>query len=615
MNLPLILNLDINSHEGNLSRQITLENAFSVILGANGSGKTHLLKSFKHAFPSEQIAHKKVRFVSAGRMGMFEQYRSNCDGYNHGDNYYNKATHGSKDYSSRRHQIETINGDFHTLSARLDILIKVRERLRKLFKRDVVIDWNNGNLHVYFSRLTSSSSQYSSAREASGLIHLTALLSALYDDEVGVLLIDEPEVSLHPQLQAFLLKEILSVAGVPSAGSNKKIVVIATHSTEMLRINQIEDLSSLIFCYDLKQQPIQISKKDEVLKNQKLKSLIKRLGQEHKLSLFSQKPLLVEGPSDVIICNALADQLGLYLEASGSQILPVNGKAEFPATVKLLRLMGKQPVVLADADMFVDDLNLIKGFYGDKNVRETADLLASEKGINNINAFSKSVRDDFIQLVDKTWGKIKDTFKSKNQEADTDVDAQKYRISFSALFTGQLKDDEWTKILNRINSLFEIFEQTGLFILRKGAIESYYSDQNATNKIERDKIESSILQSEAIYEADSDSLRHQYGDIVRCLEYASNGEQIKEEEILREIALSIIAPIHADFADGKTDFDLNVRAQNINKQNASIFDFSIEEDKLKVSITSPILNIKDFPILLSKTDDVRVKINQALGLA
>ncbi len=56
------------------------------------------------------------------------------------------------------------------------------------------------------------------------------------------------------------------------------------------------------------------------------KSLIARLGHEHKLALFSRTPLLVEGPSDVIICNTLSDKLYLNIEAAGSQILPVNGK-------------------------------------------------------------------------------------------------------------------------------------------------------------------------------------------------------------------------------------------------------------------------------------------------
>ena len=63
------------------------------------------------------------------------------------------------------------------------------------------------------------------------------MLSALYDDEVGCLLIDEPEVSLHPQLQSFLLSEIIKVAGA-NTEQGKKLIFISTHSTEFTQLNE-----------------------------------------------------------------------------------------------------------------------------------------------------------------------------------------------------------------------------------------------------------------------------------------------------------------------------------------------------------------------------------------
>nr|WP_232416128.1 hypothetical protein [Methylotenera mobilis] len=77
-----------------------------------------------------------MRFLSAGRMGMLEQFRSDFDGHRGGTPNYDSATYGSKSDTARRHQIETLTGDFQTLAERADILIKIQERLRKLFKRD-----------------------------------------------------------------------------------------------------------------------------------------------------------------------------------------------------------------------------------------------------------------------------------------------------------------------------------------------------------------------------------------------------------------------------------------------------------------------------------------------
>lgn len=601
MDFQLSITANINSHEGNFSREIELRSPLTFIVGPNGSGKTHLLKGLKGSFNS--YTNKKVRFISAGRLGPLEIYRSNYDQYDRPSEADN-ATHGHKSDSKYRHKIETINGDLHTLSVRTDILIKVRERLQKLFKRNIKIDWDAGNLKVSFARLDNSDSYYSSGREASGLLHLVGILSALYDDEVGVLLIDEPEVSLHPQLQAFLLKEITRVAGIPGEDGYKKIIVMATHSTEMIKISKTDDLLSFIFCNDLKEEPIQIPKNAGELKNGKLRTLITRLGQEHKLALFSRTPLLVEGPSDVIVCNALSDKLDLNLEAAGSQILPINGKKAMPETVKLFRLMGKTPTVLVDADGFADGLNLINAYFSDEEIRNIADTLASKQGMDGILKVTNDIYNKFCTLVDKNWDEIAEI--AKNHPYFTllqDEVLNKKRSVLCTLLNHDNLSGEWDRLKNRITALFNIFEEVGLFILRKGALESYYDD----NVIE-DKVNASVIESEKILSLSEDNLESRYQDIIKCLKYASDSESIDESRAIRDELLSFVSPIHAHYAEGE---------ENLNTlgRQSSIFHHRInDEGKLEVSITSKVLDVKGFPIILNKDDDVRKVINNKLGI-
>ena len=111
-----------------------------------------LLRGLKQSL-NQHMNGKRVRFLSAGRMGLLEQFRSDYDGHRGGSPRYDEAIFGSKGDAARRHQMETLNGDFQTLAVRADILIKIQERLRKLFKRDVLIDWDGGNLKISFSRL------------------------------------------------------------------------------------------------------------------------------------------------------------------------------------------------------------------------------------------------------------------------------------------------------------------------------------------------------------------------------------------------------------------------------------------------------------------------------
>ena len=617
MTFPVKLTANISSHNGVFSRSLVLNKGLTVLLGPNGSGKTHILRGLKNSFGAH-VSGKKVRFLSAGRMGMLEQFRSDYDGQRGGTPRYDQASYGSKGDSARRHQIETISGDFQTLAERADILVKIQERLRKLFKRDLLIEWDAGNLKIQFSRLDIAAKPYSSGREASGLMQLVGILSALYDDEVGALLLDEPEVSLHPQLQAFLLKEIIGVAGHPSEGGNKKFVIIATHSTEMVQITRPDDLLSLVFCYDLNSDPVQIEADAGELKNKKIQGLIARLGQEHKLSLFCKQPLLVEGPSDVMICSALSSRADMHLEAAGSQLLPVIGKGQMPVVTKLLRLLGKVPVSLADADGIADGLELVNHFLSDC---EAADTDASNLGFATATAMANSIYGDFCKLVQNRWTDISGLAELHpywlNQKAG-EVELAKRRAAFCTLFTaidGDLSrlasDDAWVSIKKRISALLDVLEKSGLFVLRRGSIESYYQKSDQLTSI--GKPSAAADEMEYISQLDKASLHEPYADILRCVQFASKAEPICEADALRDLLLAVAAPAHARLKAGDSAKDFNVLARSILGERSKIFDLAVKDGSLVISIASNILKIDGFPLVVSKDDDAAKAISLALA--
>lgn len=618
MNFPIELTAQINSHNGTFTRKFTLNRGLTVLLGPNGSGKTHLLRGIKQSL-HEHTQGKRVRFLSAGRMGLLEQFRSDFDGYRHGAPNYDEATFGSKGDAARRHQMETLNGDFQTLAERADILIKIQERLRKLFRRDILIDWDAGKLKISFSRLDIEAKPYSSGREASGLMQLVGILAALYDDDVGALLLDEPEVSLHPQLQAFLLNEIISVSGHPSSGETKKIVIIATHSTEMLKIQSPGDLSSLVFCYDLMTDPVQIPADASELKNKKVQGLIARLGQEHKLSLFSKSPLLVEGPSDVIICSALSSKLDMHLEAAGSQLLPVIGKGQMPTVGKLLRLLGKTPVALADADGIADGVDLANSYLNDN---PAADRHANSLGFPSAQQMAGTIFADFCKLVDSRWNEISTIAKLHpywmNKKADEETQARR-RSAFCALFTTDdnelsklATDDAWARIKARFIALLDLLEQCGLFILRRGSIESYYQKSDQFTSI--GKPSAAVGEIDHLNQLSQIDVETTYSDVVRCIKHASNTEAICEADALRDLLLAVVAPAHARFKNGDSSPEFNVLARSILGERSKIFSLVIKGEKLAVSIESKILNINGFPVTLGKDDDILKCINTALAI-
>jgi recombinational DNA repair ATPase RecF len=71
VNFPIELTAHIASNTGDFTSQITLNRGLTVLLGPNGSGKTHLLRGLKNSF-GQHMNGKHVRFLSAGRMGLLE---------------------------------------------------------------------------------------------------------------------------------------------------------------------------------------------------------------------------------------------------------------------------------------------------------------------------------------------------------------------------------------------------------------------------------------------------------------------------------------------------------------------------------------------------------------
>lgn len=275
-------------------------------------------------------------------------------------------------------------------------------------------------------------------------------------------------------------------------------------------------------------------------------------------------------------------------------------------------------MVLADADAFADGLELANYFL---NESEEADLRAAQLGAASAKELVKQVYNDFCRLVREQWDSISHLAEKHpywvNREDNDDDSQAKRRSSLCVLFgdedflTSDLSEHkEWRTIKDRINVALEILEVAGCFILRKGAIESYYKASDVYTS--EGKPSAAVDEIAHLDNLSRDELADSFPEMTRCIEYASHGETINEIESLKAVLLSIAAPAVHSLKSGSSTQELNIMSKTILREKADIFEITVNEGELSVDIKSDILDVTGFPIVLKDGDDVVKVVDAAL---
>jgi hypothetical protein len=159
--------------------------------------------------------------------------------------------------------------------------------------------------------------------------------------------------------------------------------------------------------------------------------------------------------------------------------------------------------------------------------------------------------------------------------------------------------------------LLDVLEKSGLFVLRRGSIESYYQTSDQFTSI--GKPSAAADEMESISQLDQSVIQKQYADILRCIKFASNTESIRESDALRDLLLAVVAPAHAKLKAGDSTNDLNLLARSILGDRSKIFDLVVKDESLVVSIASKILHISGFPLTIRKDEDAVKVVSSVLA--
>ena len=192
----------------------------------------------------------------------------------------------------------------------------------KILKKIIVEDFNwnieQNDEGAYSIKIIFSDMSISHTREGigDGYWSIFTIVDSLYDSKVNdLIVIDEPELSLHPAFQKRVINLLLEF-------SKDRQIIITTHSPYFISLEAIINGGGLIRTYKNNDGNI----KTGILTNEDrkfIKSLVTNLNNPHILGLEAKElffiednVIITEGQEDVVIIPNICSELGVELKAT-----------------------------------------------------------------------------------------------------------------------------------------------------------------------------------------------------------------------------------------------------------------------------------------------------------
>ena len=310
----------------------------------------------------------------------------------------------------------------------------------------------------YDVRLDKQGSSFLVSAASSGERELLTYLFAIFALNVrdALIIVDEPELHLHPQWQKILLELFIRLS--TTTGNQ---FLLATHAPMFVSPQSIQYVSRV---YSKAQMSHIVRLHAPTLPEAKhLFNIVN--SQNNERIFFADKVVLVEGILDRIFFEALLDKHGRSASATLIlEVVSVGGKGLFAAYEKILRACQVEYSIVADLD-YIEQIGTpeLKGLFAldSKEIKkDVIDNVGSVDGATLVARIDEAMNRGRWEDANETWEYIK----SRRRKLRTDLNP------------GEQK---------QLDTFIEERAKERVYILSRGALEAYLPEGYKSKEVDR----------------------------------------------------------------------------------------------------------------------------------
>lgn len=279
-------------------------------------------------------------------------------------------------------------------------------------------------------------------RKILGYSMINLIAKRIYEDKIVIYLIEEPENSLHRSMQIALSQQLFS-------NQAYKYCFISTHSADILY--ELDEAMLLrIYSQDKVECSSYLYRISGSFKNDK-----RKLNRNFSNALFSERVLLIEGPSEYVLFEKVMSCINNDYELEGGYILQVNG-TYFKTYFQAFKGLNIDIIVKTD-----NDLKKKKGSTNEfelLGINRCLALIGKEKKDNILVKFESSkvvdkknqLKEERKELYKKNETLIKEF--SDNKIYLSELDLENDLANEIVAKMGEILDVDNSKVVEKLQS-------------------------------------------------------------------------------------------------------------------------------------------------------------------